>query len=167
MASANMWTPFAKQSMLTFDFDTKALTDQIDALKVKAETAIRPAAQAGAQVYYEAVLATVPESKKGHWFQGTTAKAASTPEAKRAASYWFESGSLKNAVYQAYSKDNSDKTKAEYHVAWNHRKVPYGFMVVAGTSRGVKGNDFIGKARLSVQARALAAMTAEFETRMR
>ena len=153
--------------MLTFDFDAKALTDQIDALKAKAETAIRPAAQAGAQVYYEAVLATVPESKKGHWFQGTTAKAASTPEAKRAASYWFESGSLKNAVYQVFSKSGSTKDKAEYHVAWNHRKVPYGFMVALGTAGGAKANDFIGKAEKTVKQRAIDAMSKEFEQRMK
>ena len=153
--------------MLTFDFDTRALTDQIDALKVKAETAIRPAAQAGAQVFYEAVLATVPVSKKGHWFQGTSAKAASTPEAKRAASYWFESGSLKNAVYQVYSKSGSGKDKAEYHVAWNHRKVPYGFMVALGTAGGAKANDFIGKAEKTVKQRAIDAMAKEFEQRMK
>ena len=153
--------------MLTFDFDTRALTDQIDALKVKAETAIRPAAQAGAQVYYEAVLGTVPVSKKGHWFQGSAAKAASTPEAKRAASYWFESGSLKGAVYQVFSKSGSTKDKAEYHVAWNHRKVPYGFMVALGTAGGAKANDFIGRAEKSVQARAMEEMKTEFENRMK
>ena len=153
--------------MLTFDFDTKALTDQIDALKVKAETAIRPAAQAGAQVYYEAVLETVPTSKRGHWFQGTAAKAASTPEAKRAASYWFESGSLKGAIYQVYSKSGSGKDKAEYHVAWNHRKVPYGFMVALGTAGGAKANDFIGRAEKTVKQRAIDAMAKEFEQRMK
>jgi hypothetical protein len=153
--------------MLTFDFDTKALTDQIEALKVKAETSIRPAAQAGAQVYYEAVLDTVPVSKKGHWFQGTAAKAASTPAAKRAASYWFESGSLKGAVYQVFSKSGSTKDKAEYHVAWNHRKVPYGFMVALGTAGGAKANDFIGKAEKTVKQRAIDAMAKEFEQRMK
>ena len=153
--------------MLTFDFDAKVLTDQIDALKVKAETSIRPAAQAGAQVFYEAVLETVPTSKRGHWFQGTKAKAASTPEAKRAASYWFESGSLKGAVYQVYSKSGSTKDKAEYHVAWNHRKVPYGFMVALGTAGGAKANDFIGRAEKTVQARAMQSMKTEFDKRMK
>ena len=153
--------------MLTFDFDAKALTDQIDALKVKAETAIRPAAQAGAQVFYEAVLETVPTSKRGHWFQGTTAKGMTTPAAKRAASYWFESGSLKGAVYQVFSKSGSTKDKAEYHVAWNHRKVPYGFMVALGTAGGAKANDFIGRAEKTVKQRAIDAMAKEFEQRMK
>ena len=153
--------------MLTFDFDAKALTDQIDALKVKAETAIRPAAQAGAQVYYEAVLDTVPVSKKGHWFQGSTAKGKKSPGAKRKASYWFESGSLKNAVYQVYSKSDSNKDMSIYHVAWNHRKVPYGFMVALGTAGGAKANDFIGKAEKTVKQRAIDAMAKEFEQRMK
>ena len=153
--------------MLTFDFDTKALTDQIDALKVKAETAIRPAAQAGAQVFYDAVLDTVPVSKKGHWFQGSTAKGKKSPGAKRKASYWFESGSLKNAVYQVYSKSDSSKDMSIYHVAWNHRKVPYGFMVALGTAGGAKANDFIGKAEKTVKQRAIDAMAKEFEQRMK
>jgi hypothetical protein len=153
--------------MLTFDFDAKALTDQIDALKVKAETAIRPAAQAGAQVFYEAVLDTVPVSKKGHWFQGSTAKGKKSPGAKRKASYWFESGSLKNAVYQVFSKSDSSKDMSIYHVAWNHRKVPYGFMVALGTAGGAKANDFIGKAEKTVKQRAIDAMAKEFDQRMK
>lgn len=153
--------------MLTFDFDQRSLDAAIESLKEKAEAAIRPAAQAGAQVYYEAVKATVPVSKRGHWFQGTTAKQAKGPEAKRAASYWFESGSLKNAVYQVFSKDNSDKTKAEYHVAWNHRKVPYGFMVSLGTASGAKANDFIGRAQKTVQQLAIEAMTTDFHRRIK
>lgn len=153
--------------MLTFDFDQRSLDAAIDGLKEKAEAAIRPSAQAGAQVYYEAVKASVPVSKRGHWFQGTTAKQAVGPEAKRAASYWFESGSLKNAIYQVFSKDNSDKTKAEYHVAWNHRKVPYGFMVALGTKTGGKANDFIGRAQKTVQQLAIEAMNLEFQRRMK
>ena len=145
--------------MLTFDFDQRSLDAAIDGLKAKAEAAIRPAAQAGAQVYYEAVKDAAPVSKKGHWFHGSSFKSSGTK-------YWFESGSLKNAVYQAYSKDGSSKSKAEYHVAWNHRKVPYGFMVALGTKSGAKANDFIGRAKLSVQAQAVLAMQAEFDKRM-
>lgn len=146
--------------MLTFDAEITGLDAAIDALKHKAEAAIRPAAQAGAQVYYDAVKATAPKSSEGHWFHGSSFRSSGQK-------YWFESGSLKGAIYQVYSKDSSSKTNAEYQVAWNHRKVPYGFMVVAGTKRGVKGNDFIGDARKSVQQLAINAMTAEFESRMK
>lgn len=148
--------------MLTFDFDQRGLDAQLDEIKLKAQAAIRPASQAGAQVYYEAVLATTPVSKAGHWFQGTTAKGKKSPGAKRKASYWFESGSLKNAVYQVFSKSESSASNAEYQVAWNHRKVPYGFMVVGGTKGGAKKNDFIGNARKSVAAMATEAMLLKF-----
>lgn len=145
--------------MLTFDIDTRSLEAALDAKRLKIQAAIRPAAQAGAQVYYNAVKASAPVSKEGHFFHGTSFRATGTK-------YWFESGSLKSAVYQVYSKQGSSANNAEFHVAWNHRKVPYGFMVVAGTSRGVEGNDFVGKARRSAQANAVAAMQAEFQKRI-
>lgn len=141
--------------MLTFDVNLAGFDTELDAIKAKAEQAIRPAAQAGAQVYYDAVVSSAPRSEKGHWFHGTSFKSSGKK-------YWFESGSLKNAVYQVYSKNQSDKTKAEYQVAWNHRKVPYGFMVAFGTERGAKGNDFIGKAKRSVQQQAIDAMNEKF-----
>ncbi len=145
--------------MLTFDIDQRGLDAQIDAIKAKAEAAIRPAAQAGAQVYYDAAIAAAPKSDKGHWFHGTSFKSTGQK-------YWFESGSLKNAVYQVYSKNQSSKTQAEYQVAWNHRKVPYGFMVAYGTKSGAKGNDFIGNARKSVSAMATEAMLLKFNQAM-
>lgn len=141
--------------MLTFDVNLSGLDAQIDAIRTKAEAAIRPAAQAGAQVYYDAVRSFTPVSKKGHWFHGSSFK-------KQGTKYWFESGSLKNAVYQVYSEGRSSKSYAEYQVAWNHRKVPYGFMVAFGTTRGTKPNDFIGNARKSVEQTAIAAMVAKF-----
>lgn len=147
--------------MLTFDMNTGGIEAALDGIKAKASAAIRPAAQAGAQIYYDAVKAApnMPVSGKGHWFHGTSFKTSGTK-------YWFESGSLKNAVYQVYSKDNSNASKAEYQVAWNHRKVPYGFMVAGGTTRA-KGNDFIGNAKRSVQAQAAIAMQAELQKRIK
>ena len=144
--------------MLTVDIDLSAINAQIDGIKAKAEAAIRPAAQAGAQVYYEAVLASTPVSKAGHWFHGTSFK-------KTGRKYWFESGSLKKAVYQVYSKDSSSQTHAEYQVAWNHRKVPYGFMVALGTTHSA-ANNFIAGPRQSVEQTAKAAMAAEFQRRL-
>lgn len=145
--------------MLDISFDMAAMDAQINAIKSKAEAAIRPAAQAGAQVYYEAVKAAAPKSKKGHWFHGTSFKSTGKK-------YWFESGSLKNAVYQVYAQNQSSKDQATYQVAWNHRKVPYGFMVVAGTTRA-ESNDFISTARKSVAEVAKMAMVARFEAAMR
>lgn len=145
--------------MLTFELDTRQLEAKLDRFKAKAESSIRPAAQAGAQVYYDAVRATVPVSKEAHFFYGTSSKATGVR-------YFYESGSLKNAIYQVYSKSNSSPTKAVYQVAWNHRKVPYGFMVAGGT-KNAKANDFVGNAKRSVQAQAVAAMQAELQLRIK
>lgn len=145
--------------MLQFDLDTKSIDDQLAALVTKAQRAARAGAKVGAQVYYDAVKAEAPVSEKAHWFHGSSFKSTGQK-------YWFESGSLKAAVYQYYQPE-STLANPTYHVAWNHRKVPYGFMVTAGTKRGVRGNDFIGDARKSVQARAIAAMQAEFARGMK
>lgn len=140
--------------MLTFEINLDALDAQLDQIATKAQKAARLGAKAGAAVYYDVVKANAPVSSKGHWFQGTTAKSAKTPEAKRAASYWFESGSLKSAVYQVFNK-SSPQNHPEYQIAWNHRKVPYGFMVH-------KTNPFVAEARDNAGVLAQAAMIAKF-----
>lgn len=145
--------------MLNFSVDLDSLTRQIDKIGEDAKAAIRPAAQAAAQVYYDAVKATVPVSKHAHWFYGSSSK-------KSGEKYWFESGSLKAAIYQVYSKSESNEKRATYHVAWNHRKVPYGFMVALGTKRGAKANDFIGKAKRNVNEMAKEAAMDTFLNRM-
>lgn len=147
--------------MLTFDLNMKALEADLDKLKDKAAKAARLAARVGSETYYQAVKATVPVSKHGHWFQGTTAKKAVGAAAKRAASYWFESGSLKAAVYQVYAKE-STPNHPEYQIAWNHRKVPYGFMVTYGTKTPTKPNKFISRAATTVKAKAENAMKSKF-----
>ena len=144
--------------MLEFSVNLDSITRQIDKIGADAQAAIRPAAQAAAQVYYDAVKEAAPKSKNAHWFHGTSYKTTGQK-------YWFESGSLKNAIYQVYSKSNSSATQATYHVAWNHRKVPYGFMVAYGT-KTAKANDFIGNARKSVAQAAREAALSAFKARM-
>ena len=160
--------------MLEFDIDIKGLEAQLEQVVTKAQKAARLGARAGAKVYYDAVREAAPVSEKGHWFHGTSFKAQTgrkfkdgspRPDWAGGTKYWFESGSLKGAVYQYFQRDG-DLNNPTYHVAWNHRAVPYGFMVAAGTSRGVKGNDFLGNARKSAQARAVEAMLAEFDRAM-
>jgi len=70
------------------------------------ERAARPAAQAAAQVLYL--------------------------EARRNAMAIRKSGNLANAVYQAYSEENSSPGKAVYHVSWNWRKAKHGYLVEFG-----------------------------------
>ncbi len=145
--------------MLQASFDQKSLESKLDSIGDKAQKAARLGARLGAKMYYDAVLATVPVShdlpNNGHWFHGSSFK-------KSGQKYWFESGSLKAAVYQVYAKDATPK-HPEYQIAWNHRKVPYGFMVTYGTKKPTKPNKFISRARTNVQKQVEDAMKAEFK----
>lgn len=79
----------------------------MDAIAEGAEAAVRPAAQAGAQVFYETVKVNV----------GALGKVT---------------GNLASSIYQVYSRDNSGKSRAEYHVSWNRKKAPHGHLVEFG-----------------------------------
>lgn len=95
---------------ITLRSDVQAkLNTIIQNIGERAGQAIRPAAQAGAEVLYRAVRQNVvgrPTSKTGN---------------------------LQAGIYQVYSKDNSvDKHAAEYHVSWNAKKAPHGHLVEYG-----------------------------------
>lgn len=126
--------------------DLSRLRKRLGNVVAACEDATRPAAQAGAQVFYDRVRALVPTSTAGHWFHGTSFQ-------KYGTKYWFNAGTLKAAIYQVHSKDNSGKGYDTYHVAWNHDKAPYGFMVEFGTSRA-PAHPFLRPARTAaLQAR--------------
>lgn len=114
----------------TIKFDGGGPGAMLAGMAGRIESAIRPAAQAGAQVLYEEAKARVPVFDEAHIFAGTQF-------AKTGKTYTFQPGSLKRAIYQVYSKDGSNKERAVYHIAWNHdnkspNSVPYGFMVEFG-----------------------------------
>lgn len=115
-------------SAFRIEFDPTEANAWFDGILRATEESIRPAAQAGAEELYFEARIRVPESAEPHYFYGTSSKATGVR-------YLFEPGSLRNAIYQVYSKDNSGELKATYHISWNHKKVPYGFMVEYGTSR--------------------------------
>lgn len=69
--------------------------------------AVRPAAQAGAQVIYNEVKRNV-------------------------AGIGRKTGNLANAIYQAFSKDNSGELFSTYHVSVNHKKAPHWHLVEYG-----------------------------------
>ena len=79
----------------------------MDELASGAEAAVRPAAQAGAQVFYDRVKANV--AKLGR-----------------------KTGNLAASIYQVYSQDNSNQQRAQYHISWNHKKAPHGHLVEYG-----------------------------------
>lgn len=91
----------------TLSVDTSGFESLLNDLGVAAEEAVRPAAQAGAQVLYDAVKGNV--SRIGR-----------------------VSGNLAASIYQAYSQTNSGPLTATYHVSWNHTKAPHGGLVEFG-----------------------------------
>ena len=137
---------------VSITFDANQLSKRLNKVKENINAAVRPAAQAGAQVLYEAVKRNAPRSEKAHVFYGTNGK------------YLFQAGTLKDSIYQVYSKDRSGEQKAVYHIAWNHQKCPYGFMVEFGTSRA-PAHPFLRPAR-ALLPDAREAMKAEFMSRL-
>jgi hypothetical protein len=85
------------RNSFTMSVDTSALNKQLQGIAEAIDGVVRPAAQAGAQVLYE--------------------------EVKRNASRLGRvSGRLQNAIYQAFSTDNSSEKTATYHVSWRTKK---------------------------------------------
>lgn len=95
------------RNTLTINADTSALDALLAELEGDLTEAIRPAAQAGAQVLYDEVMRNV-------------ARIGSV------------TGNLASSIYQAYSADNSGPVKATYHISWNARRAPHGHLVEFG-----------------------------------
>jgi hypothetical protein len=89
----------------------------LDALDEGARTVIRPAAQAGAQVYYDEVLRRVP---------------IATKTVTRRSGKVIAPGALQGSIYQAFSADNSGPRRATYHISWNATKAPHGHLIENG-----------------------------------
>jgi HK97 gp10 family phage protein len=118
-------------------------------LKAKAEVlnqATRPAAQAGAQIVYDRARELVPVSEAAHKFYGTHQVYGP-----------YRPGTLRDAIYQAFSEDNSYRDVSVYHISWNKGKAPYGFMVEFGTSQA-PANSFINRAIVETRQQVKAAM---------
>lgn len=92
---------------VTFSMDTTGLNQWLDELAAEANAAVRPAAQAGAQVLYDEVKRNVGRLKR-------------------------KTGNLERSIYQAFSPDNSGDGKVTYHVSWNRKKAPHGHLVEFG-----------------------------------
>lgn len=92
----------------TIDFDDAGLNDLLDQLGDDAAKALRPAAQAAAQVLYDRVKLNVSALGK-------------------------VTGNLNSSIYQAFSPENSeDGRRARYNVSWNAKKAPHGHLVEYG-----------------------------------
>lgn len=88
--------------MLRLDFDLTGITTQVEKLAEVIQGAVRPAAQAAAQVYYDEMKIRAARSENG---QGK--------------------GLLARSIFQKYVNDprNSEPgVKATYHISWNKGK---------------------------------------------
>jgi tetrahydromethanopterin S-methyltransferase subunit B len=93
---------------LTITMDAPQVDEYFRRLADGAAQAVRPAAQAGAQVLYDKVRDNVDRIKT-------------------------VSGNLKNSIYQVYSKSLSvDGRRAVYEISWNYKKAPHGVLVEFG-----------------------------------
>lgn len=138
--------------------DLKAIQDWVDAMQADVQQALRPAAQAGAEVLYRQVLANVPVGQRGHWFHGTSFR-------KNGTKYWFDSGTLRRAIYQAYASQESGPWRPVYSVGVNPRRAPYAYMVELGTVR-TPPVKYIGRARAQYP-QALDAVQQTFFQRLK
>ena len=116
----------------------------------KLHAATRPAAQAGAQIIYERARLEAPVSADSHFFYIRGKKYGP-----------YAPGTLKNAIYQVYSKENSFKDVSTYHISFNKSEAPYGFIVHNGTSR-TAAHPFIAKAVVETRAEVRAAIKARY-----
>lgn len=136
--------------------DTSGFAESIRNKAAEIKAATRPAAQAGAQIIYDQARLNVPVSSKAHYFYGSSYK-------KNGKKYLFSPGTLRNSIYQVFSKSNSDENKSTYHVSWNHTKAPYGFMVEFGARGGkLPAHSFLGKAIKESEDAVADAVSAKF-----
>ena len=92
------------RNTVTMNLDTTGLNSFLNELGDAVSESVRPAAQAGAQVFYDEV-------------QRNVAKLGS------------KSGNLQKAIYQYFVKETSGDLNATYHVSWRKGR---GFMDVDG-----------------------------------
>lgn len=129
--------------MISIAFDFSKIAAKLDNITTAAEKATRPAAQSGAQVFYDEVKQRVPMSAKPHSTKGK--KQTFTP------------GTLRKAIYQAFADKESGNGKAMYRVSWNKTHAFYGRFVEFGTSK-MAAKPFLRPAYDAARARALQAV---------
>ena len=111
--------------MINMAFDLTAAISGLDKIATTANEAVRPAAQAGAQVFYNEVKINAKRGNETRYLKGGRTRPA---------------GLLASAIYQVYSLDNSSEKSAEYHISWNKKKAPHGHLVEFGHNKIAKEN---------------------------
>ena len=90
-----------------FTLDTSALNALLGDIEGDITDAVRPAAQAAAQVIYDTAKANVGKIRT-------------------------KTGNLSASIYQAYKDKQSTESLAAYDVSWNPKKAPHGHLVEYG-----------------------------------
>lgn len=127
--------------MISIAFDFSKLAEKLDNITQAAEKAVRPAAQDGAQVFYDEVKQRVPMSAKPH----------------KSGKKTYNPGTLRRAVYQAFAERESGDGKAMYRISFNKTHAFYGRFVEFGTSK-MAAKPFLRPAYDAARARALQAV---------
>lgn len=127
-----------------------AFKEQLRAEVDKLHAATRPAAQAGSEIIYQRARLEAPVSSDSHYFYIRGKKYGP-----------YAPGNLRNSIYQVYSRDNSFKDIATYHISFNKSEAPYGFIVHNGTSR-TAAHPFIAKAVVETRTQVRAAIKARY-----
>jgi len=127
---------------MTFSVDLSQLAGLRENLaqygaEVQGEVSMKGVAAMAKVVYDEARL-QAPVSERAHWFYGRNSR-------RTGVRYLFQPGTLRDAIYRAYSPEKSGDALKLYRVSWNHRKAPYGHMVEFGTVKAV-AHPFLRKA---------------------
>lgn len=135
------------RSSVAMSFDDSALQAKLDALKARLQATARPAAQAGAQVFYDEVRLQAPVGTARHGYKGHKDE--------------YAPGNLRDAIYQVYSRDRSTDTQATFQVSYNQKKAFYGRFVEFGT-RKMPARPFIRPAYDSRKAVALQQSKQKF-----
>ena len=131
---------------MRINMNISAFKESLNAQLDKLHAATRPAAQAGSEVIYQRARLEAPVSADSHYFYIRGKKYGP-----------YAPGTLRDSIYQVFSKDNSYKDVSVYHVSWNASKAPYGAMVEVGTSRA-PAQSFIARAVAETRAQVRQAI---------
>lgn len=127
--------------MINASFDFSKIAAKLDNITAAAEKATRPAAQSGAQVFYDEVKQRVPVSAKSH----------------KSGKKTYSPGTLRKAIYQAFADKESGDGKAVYRLSWNKTHAFYGRFLEFGTSK-MAAKPFLRPAYDAARAKALKAV---------
>ena len=127
--------------MISVAFDFSKLAAKLDNITQAAAKAVRPAAQDGAQVFYDEVKQRVPVSAKPH----------------KSGKKTYNPGTLRKAIYQAFADKESGDGKAMYRISFNKTHAFYGRLVEFGTSK-MAAKPFLRPAYDAARAKAIKAV---------